>query len=208
LYRALERVVVTSVRMLRGLALGAAAFATAVALAPSALATERSHVKIGARPAIDVHLGARPAIPFGSLHSPIPRSRFHDRGRFLSHGAPIVLAAPPPAYLLYDSPAYVDPSIVAAPPPSAPAQAAPPPPPPPERDVVRYSDGRFELRGDGIATPYRWVWIPNAPPPPASTARDTPLYGWTDDQGAMHVTDQWEKIPPRYREQAKRNKAS
>lgn len=41
--------------------------------------------------------------------------------------------------------------------------------------VVQYSTGRYELRGDGIYTPYQWVWIPNAhplppppPPPPAS----------------------------------------
>ncbi len=32
--------------------------------------------------------------------------------------------------------------------------------------VVQYPNGRYELRGDGVYTAYRWVWIPNAPPPP------------------------------------------
>jgi hypothetical protein len=76
--------------------------------------------------------------------------------------------------------------------------------------VVHYSAGRYELRGDGLTTPYRWVWIPNPPPPPksAAEARETPLYGWIDEKGVMHVTDRWGTIPPQYREQAKRNKAS
>jgi hypothetical protein len=41
--------------------------------------------------------------------------------------------------------------------------------------VVQYANGRYELHGDGIYTPYQWVWIPNAPllppmppPPPGS----------------------------------------
>jgi hypothetical protein len=41
--------------------------------------------------------------------------------------------------------------------------------------VVQYWNGRYELRGDGVYTPYQWVWIPTAhplppppPPPPAS----------------------------------------
>lgn len=65
------------------------------------------------------------------------------------------------------------PAVVAAPPRvySAPpvyrgqAYAAPAPAPP---TVVQYPLGRYELRGDGIATAYQWVWIPNPtiPPPP------------------------------------------
>jgi len=37
--------------------------------------------------------------------------------------------------------------------------------------VVEYSYGRYELRGDGVYTPYQWVWIPHTrplPPPPPS----------------------------------------
>lgn len=41
--------------------------------------------------------------------------------------------------------------------------------------VVQYPNGRYVLYGDGIYTPYQWVWIPNPPlfppvppPPPAS----------------------------------------
>jgi hypothetical protein len=42
--------------------------------------------------------------------------------------------------------------------------------------VVNYSTGRYELYGDGISTPYYWVWIPAgtmipAPPPPPSIPR-------------------------------------
>ena len=36
--------------------------------------------------------------------------------------------------------------------------------------VIYYAHGRYELRGDGIQTPYQWVWIPNPPPPPPPPA--------------------------------------
>jgi len=45
-------------------------------------------------------------------------------------------------------------------------QTPAPAPPPRYSNVVRYPHGRYELRGDGINTPYQWVWIPNPPPPP------------------------------------------
>jgi hypothetical protein len=38
--------------------------------------------------------------------------------------------------------------------------------PPPTSTVIQYPHGRYELRGDGVTTPYMWVWIPNPPPPP------------------------------------------
>ena len=41
----------------------------------------------------------------------------------------------------------------------------PPTAPPTYPTVVQYPHGRYELRGDGIQTPYQWVWIPNPPPP-------------------------------------------
>ena len=41
-------------------------------------------------------------------------------------------------------------------------------PTPARPTVVQYAHGRYELRGDGIATAYQWLWIPNPtiPPPP------------------------------------------
>ena len=32
--------------------------------------------------------------------------------------------------------------------------------PGPVEYVVSYPEGRYELRGDGAATPFHWVWIP------------------------------------------------
>jgi hypothetical protein len=44
------------------------------------------------------------------------------------------------------------------------------PPAPTYSRVVHYPHGRYVLYGDGIQSPYQWVWIPNpppaAPPPP------------------------------------------
>ncbi|HET7875350.1 MAG TPA: hypothetical protein VFN71_07470 [Methylomirabilota bacterium] len=40
--------------------------------------------------------------------------------------------------------------------------------------VVQYPHGRYELRGDGVQTPYQWVWIPNPPPPPAAPPAPQP----------------------------------
>jgi len=42
--------------------------------------------------------------------------------------------------------------------------------------VVSYPNGRYELYGDGVATPYYWVWVPAgatlpAPPPPPAIPR-------------------------------------
>jgi len=42
--------------------------------------------------------------------------------------------------------------------------------------VVNYQTGRYELYGDGVSTPYYWVWIPAgatlpAPPPPPGIPR-------------------------------------
>jgi hypothetical protein len=123
------------------------------------------------------------------------------------YAAPPVYAAPP----LYPAAPFYAP---------APAYAAPPAPPPIPR-VVEYPGGRYELRGDGVASPYVWVWIPDppaAPPPPAAPAppaeapepslgprapapRST-AYRWTDDSGVTTWTDSLEKVPARFRAQA------
>jgi hypothetical protein len=105
------------------------------------------------------------------------------------------------------------------------ALAAPTPPTP---SVIQYPTGRWELRGDGLTIPYRWVWIPNppsAPPsptppsgepvtpvPPASTRPEPPgntkIYRWTDGQGVLHLTDRLDTVPERYRAQARASRPS
>jgi hypothetical protein len=95
----------------------------------------------------------------------------------------------------------------------------PAPPPPPAPSVIQYENGRYELRGDGMTTPYTWVWIPNPPPPPppappAPRVADSPpsrpsqLYRWTDEQGVVHLTDRLDSVPRQYRAQAKENAGS
>jgi hypothetical protein len=99
-----------------------------------------------------------------------------------------------------------------------PADMVPAPPP----SVIEYPGGRYELRGDGGATPYWWVWVPNpppappaGPPPAAFPARPVPpappgppqeseVYRYTDEQGVVNWTDRWDTIPQQYRGQAKR----
>ena len=130
---------------------------------------------------------------------------------------PVVGYAPGYAAL----PSYYDTSMYAPPPAYAPPPVyAPPPaygPPigapggsvsiaPPMPDVIEYANGRYELRGDGINTPYKWVWIPNPPPgppadaaPPPGPVRHTTLYRWTDKDGAVHWTDRLDAVPEAYR---------
>jgi hypothetical protein len=87
----------------------------------------------------------------------------------------------------------------------------PPVPPPPMPEVVEFSTGRYQLRGDGSGTAYSWVWIPNPPTAPPTDAQGIPpaqppharLYRWTDDQGVVHLTNVWDEVPPQYRQQVK-----
>jgi hypothetical protein len=101
-----------------------------------------------------------------------------------------------------------------------------PAPPPAVPSVIEYPNGRYELWGDGITTPYRWVWIPKAPPappeaPPAAPPAVEPparleptkerppaprrdILRWIDEEGVTHWTDQPENIPERYRSKAHR----
>ena len=115
----------------------------------------------------------------------------------------------PAAYdLPYASQAAYDPPPVYAQPA---VQAIPPVPPPPMPEVVEFSTGRYQLRGDGAGTAYSWVWIPNPPSAPPADAQSIPpaqpphvrLYRWTDDQGVVHLTNLWEEVPPQYRQQMK-----
>ncbi|HXJ82264.1 MAG TPA: DUF4124 domain-containing protein [Candidatus Methylomirabilis sp.] len=131
-------------------------------------------------------------------------------------GVPVYVPypVPPDPGEAFQQPAAYDPGVFY--PTTADTTLVSPPPAPPS--VIDYPTGRFELRGDGAATPYTWVWIPKPPPaPPAaspapsvSAARPGPsaasdeIYRFTDDQGVVHWTDQWDSIPDRYRRQAKR----
>jgi len=91
--------------------------------------------------------------------------------------------------------------------------------------LIEYPTGWYQLRGDGMTTPYVWVWIPKAPPAPMpamippvpppppvaslgpdSTTDSSPrrkgLFRWIDDEGVAHWTDQRDSIPQRYRAKA------
>jgi hypothetical protein len=169
------------------------------AFAAGAAGPTRAGSVLGA-PIIGVHPSAPPAIAPSFRHT-VPRSRVHGARPFTRFAVP-VYAAP---LTFYGSPEYSELPAVIVPPPDTSVRLVPPPPP--ERDVIHYSDGRYELRGDGISTPYRWVWIPSPPPPPGSR-RDVRLYGWIDEGGVLHVTDRLNTVPERHREQAKRNASS
>jgi len=100
-----------------------------------------------------------PFVPFGFYSAPP-----------VVYSSPVVYYAPPPVYYSPPPPSYYGPPPAYAPPPPAPAYA-----PPVQQDVqpiqreVVFPTGRYVLQGDGVSTPYRWVWIPNPPtaPPPA-----------------------------------------
>src|SRR5712692_601837 len=64
--------------------------------------------------------------------------------------APAVVAPPPPVYSA-PPPAYSAPPAYARQTYAVPAPAQP--------TVILYPHGRYELRGDGVATAYQWVWI-------------------------------------------------
>ena len=125
------------------------------------------------------------------------------------------------------------PPAIVSPPPVVYAQPAPvvslAPPPLPTPTVIEYPTGWYQLRGDGVTTPYVWVWIPKPPPPPPvpetpptvppappsdapadppsqqrPSASHTELYLWTDELGVPHWTNRLDNIPERYRFQAPR----
>jgi hypothetical protein len=158
-----------------------------------------------ARPFFD-GLVARPFVPFGVVTSPV------------------VVFTPPPVV-------YSPPPIVYSPPPVVYYPPPPPAPPrPPIPTIIEYPHGRYELRGDGVTAPYRWVWIPNPPPPPPpptappeapqGTPPTTPesapaapsvhsqIHSWTDERGVTTWTDSEQKVPERYRAKPKRGPAN
>jgi len=152
---------------------------------------------------------------------------FFHRG-FNSFGTVVFYGAPYAYWPYYDTSLYSQPLAYSPPPAYVPY--TPPvnstltlsPPSPPTPSVVEFPTGRYELRGDGITEPYRWVWIPKPPTAPpaeppspvpptsgeAGPTRHAPLYRWTDEQGTLHYTDRLTAVPDRYRAKARRGEPS
>ena len=189
--------------------------------------------------AADSRVRGHGAPTFGARHQAptIHAHRFNHHRGFRHHvgGLGVVIAAP---IVVYTPPVFAAPITASIPPPYAPPviYSAPPPvvsvppvvysapptwaerPPAPLPRVVQHPHGRYELRGDGVGTPYTWVWIPNPPPPPpppppAATPNGAPtsrgalpareqVYQWVDDQGVANWTNRVDRVPRRYREQA------
>jgi hypothetical protein len=206
------------------------ALSLAASLAAPFLVTEASAQRFGgmgggrgpggsARFGSPPHMVQRPPNhrPFVSQHA--SRHRFHHRGgafgTFGGVGTPLWVYPSQPVY--YGSPGYAaPPGYYGAPAVSAPpvvtVMSVQPAAPRPVQTEVEFSTGRYELRGDGAATPYVWVWVPNPPlgppsdtPPPSEGGRPRrqDLYRWTDEQGVLHLTDRLELVPPEQRPQAK-----
>jgi hypothetical protein len=149
---------------------------------------------------VGVHSGARPFTGHQGFHG---RHVSRHGSSVVLGGAPIVYYTPPVGYgaPVYDPPVYDDSPIIYAPNASGSVALAP------SSNVVQYSTGRYELRGDGMTTPYTWVWIPNPPPGPPDVpppddprpSRRSKLYRWTDEQGVVHWTDAKDSVPQAYR---------
>ncbi len=197
-----------SIALTLSVALALGAFPPAPALAGGPPQRHGTHVTIGPR-VVPRPFVARPFVgpPF-----------FHRFAPFPIVASPLFVYSPPPVF-------YTTPTVVIAPQPYANTYSYVEPPAPPGSQsmsrVILYPHGRYELYGDGVTTPYQWVWIPNAPPPPpppppasapapAAPAAPGPptsqpqLFRWTDDQGVTTWTDQWDKIPVEDRAQALR----
>jgi Domain of unknown function (DUF4124) len=157
--------------------------------------------------------------------------RFSKHGRFFPHqrafvtGGYVIGAYGAPLYydstlgdsLVYDRAAYAPAPVYTTPPVYVPFVSHAVPAAPARPSVIEFPEGRYELRGDGMAIPYNWVWIPNPPvAPPAATSPTAPgsgerspsrrsqLYRWVDEQGVMHLTDNADTVPEQFRKQAKR----
>lgn len=182
-------------------------------------------------PASAGHFGHRAIVVVEPAPSVFPRTvdpwkvwGFVNRQRVFVHRSPAVFGGPAFAGSFFPSLVSAPPAVVYAPLPdtyvsaSPPAMAAPLPP-----TVIEYPTGRYELRGDGVTTPYMWVWVPKPPPPPPAPPAAPPapsaaasaaeprasgppseIYNWTDDEGVTHWTNKLQKIPERFRSQAQR----
>jgi hypothetical protein len=192
---------------------------TGVVLGPTAAFAQRAGGRSGGGAVIVGHAtGSRPSAHRHGAHGSFASRSFFHRpfapgiaivGYGTSYGGLSYYGAP--SYY-YPSPVYAPPVMYGAPL-GGTVSLAPSPPMP---SVIEYPTGRYELRGDGVTAPYRWVWIPNPPsapptaPPPADAprspappasgpARPTTVYRWTDAEGVLHLTDRRDSIPARYR---------
>ena len=136
----------------------------------------------------------------------------YRNGYGYGYGSSYIYGTPGYATPLYAPPAYEpQPVYVPAPPTYAPPVSYAPAP---TETVVEFPNGRYELRGDGVTTPYRWVWVPNPPaaapsgsapdPAPRATVAPAPtrpmeFFRWTDEAGVVHLTDRLDKVPEAYR---------
>jgi len=95
---------------------------------------------------------------------------FHRGGRVfvgVGVGFPCCGFYPWPYYYPYYYPAYYPaPTVVYTSPAPAPTYTQPQAPQV-DREVV-FAEGRYILQGDGVSTPYKWVWVPNPPAPPSA----------------------------------------
>ena len=184
----------------------------------------------GGRPFIVTQPGARgfvKGVDGFHRHPFFNRGFFFHRG-FNSFGTVVVVGGPWGYWPSYSDASMYDPPPAYAMPyaPSTDNTLSLSPPYPPMPSVVEFPTGRYELRGDGRTEQYHWVWIPKpptappaepsspAPPAPVSPPSDpgptrhTPVYRWTDEQGTVHLTDQVNAVPDRYRPKAKRGEPS
>ena len=185
---------------------------------PAALANHHGshgHSGFGGRVIVGGPVVGRPFVARPFVHHHFPRA-FTP---FVVLWPPVVVYSPPPVYYAAPPVYYGGPTYYGAP---SGGTVAVVPSPPPTPSVIQYPTGRYELRGDGITTPYIWVWIPNppaAPPPPPAPPAGPPaspgsspsdpaphsqLYRWTDDQGVVHWTDRWDAVPEQHHTPAKR----
>ena len=128
-----------------------------------------------------------------------------------AYGAPLYYDSTLGDSVVYDTSAYAPPPVYSAPPVYVPVVTHAVPAAPARPSVIEFPEGRYELRGDGMAIPYNWVWIPNPPvAPPAVTSptasgsgdrlpmRRGQLYRWVDEQGVMHLTDNADTVPEEF----------
>ncbi len=217
--RAVLTVVVAALLGLPGVALagGIARGGGTVVVAP------RGSTVVVTSPGMTSGSGSGPAVLRTPRHFFFPRfgGFSHFGTPFVGYGAYPALALSAPLASAYAAPAVPDVSPL-------PSPAAPLPPLP---SMIEYETGWYQLRGDGVTTPYVWVWVPKPPPapsappsppapaPPAETpappsskapalrqsmTTDAPIYRWVDEQGGVHLTDMKESIPERYRARAQR----
>ena len=135
----------------------------AVALTPPAAEAHHAPLVVGVGAAVGFALAA-PFIIVGSILAPLVHPPVPVYPYPAVQPAPVVQPQAVYAPAPYAAPPRPQGVVVPAP---AWQQAAPARQ---QATTVQYPHGRYELRGDGVYSAYRWVWIPNAPAPPPPPA--------------------------------------